>query len=141
VVTAIPDIELVPKTSASEMLVVGGDDWALTEVSEEIVAKGRGAHRCHDSAENPFPCNAMVEGRGCPLDLHDVDVVVVVRSRPETNPTFSEMGAVCGLRDGLPVVLAGMSTGSPFAPWAVKVPPDGDVVATCDQAVAEQQKP
>lgn len=138
--TATPDIEVVPKTRASEVLVVGGDDWAVSEVSEELATKGRTAHRCHDSAETPFPCNAMIPGRGCPLDQHDVDVVLVVHSRPHENPTLSDMGATCGLRDGLPVVLAGMSAGSPYSPWAVRVPADGDVVATCDHAVTDPNR-
>jgi hypothetical protein len=137
---ATADVEIVPKIKASEVLVVGGDDWAVSGVSDELAAKGRRAHRCHDSAESPFPCNAMIPGRGCPLDQNDVDVVVIVHSRPQENPTLSDMGAVCGLRDGIPVVLAGMSAGSPFATWAVKVPPDGDVVATCDRTVWERHQ-
>jgi hypothetical protein len=136
--TVTPDVEVVPKTRASEVLVVGGNDWAISEVSQELVARGRNTHRCHDSGETPFPCNAMIPGRGCPLDNHDVDVVLVVHSRPQPNPTLNEMGAICGLRDGLPVVLAGMSAGSPFASWAEKVPPDGDVLATCDKVVASE---
>jgi hypothetical protein len=64
-----------------------------------------------------------------------VDVVLNIRSRPEHQPALGEMGAICGLRDGLPLVVGGLSDMSSFGPWAEKVPPTGDIVATCDEAV------
>lgn len=130
-----PGFELRQRTRAAEILLVGGDDWALSEAAQQLVGLGRRVHRCSDRSEAPFPCNAMIEGRGCPLDQHEVDVVLAVMSRPRTEPSMAEMGAVCGLRDGIPLVIAGLSEGSPLAAWAARVPADGDIVATCDQAV------
>ena len=122
-------------TRAAEILVVGPDDWAVEDASSQLLAAGRAVHRCSESAEAPFPCNALIPGRGCPLDHHDIDVVLDIRSRPEAQPTLSEMGAICGLREGIPLVVGGMSEISGFATWARRVPTEGDIVATCDSAV------
>ena len=139
----VPEVNLTviegdpPKQAeiAAEVLVVGNDDWAIGDAASQLREAGRTVHRCSDSAEAPFPCNALIPGRGCPLDLHSVDVVLNIRSRPESQPSLSEMGAICGLRDGLPLVVGGLSDMSSFAPWADKVPPTGDIIATCDEAV------
>ena len=115
--------------------MVGADDWAVNDASSQLLAAGRTVHRCHESADSAFPCNALIPGRGCPLDHHPIDVVLDIRSRPEAQPTLAEMGAICGLRDGIPLVIGGMAEYTGFAPWSRRVPPDGDIVATCDQAV------
>lgn len=120
---------------AAEVLVVGPDDWAISDAASQLYAAGRKVHRCFESADAPFPCNALIPGAGCPLDQHPVDVVLDIRSRPGGEPTMAEMGAVCGVRDGLPLVVAGMVEISGFGPWADPVPLDGDIVATCDEAV------
>jgi hypothetical protein len=125
-------------TRAAEILVVGPDDWAVEDAASQLHAAGRTVHRCSESAEAPFPCNALIPGRGCPLDQHRIDVVLDIRSRPEAQPTLAEMGAICGLRDGIPLVVGGMSEISGFVAWAKRVPPDGDIVATCDSAVQER---
>ncbi|MGH9114302.1 MAG: hypothetical protein ACRDWW_00575 [Acidimicrobiales bacterium] len=122
-------------THAAEILVVGSDDWAIADASVRLSAAGRTVHRCSESANVPFPCNALIPGRGCPLNMHHVDVVVDIRSRPSGEPGLGEMGAVCGLRDGLPLVIAGLSEGSGLAPFGQPVPIGGDIVATCDQVV------
>jgi hypothetical protein len=122
-------------THAAEVLVVGRDDWAINDAASQLHAAGRVVHRCFESADAPFPCNALIPGRGCPLNQHQVDVVVDIRTRPGVQPTIHEMGAICGLRDGLPLVTAGISEVSGLAPWAEAVPPAGDIVSACDDAV------
>jgi len=122
---------------AAEVLVVGVDDWAIGEAGAQLQAAGRVVHRCSDSVESPFPCNALIPGRGCPLDTHEVDAVLDVHSRPRARLLSAEMGAVCGLRDGLPLVIAGISDGSMLASYAEQVPPGGDIVSTCDIAVSK----
>jgi hypothetical protein len=133
--TVVPDDPPKRKDLAAQILVVGSDDWAIGDAAAQLREAGRTVHRCFDSAEAPFPCNALIPGRGCPLDHHDVDVVLNIRSRPESQPALGEMGAICGLRDGLPLVVGGLSDMSSFSPWAERVPPAGDIVATCDEAV------
>jgi hypothetical protein len=134
-----PDLEILPgRTTAAEVLVVGSDEWAIGDAVSQLHTAGRVAHRCSDSPEAPFPCNALVPGRGCPLDQHEVDVVLDIRTRPTVEPALWEMGAICGLRDGLPLVVAGVSESSAFAPWAERVPQSGDIVSTCDEAFRKQ---
>jgi hypothetical protein len=122
---------------AAEVLVVGADDWAVNDATSQLRAAGRTVHRCSESSEAPFPCNALIPGRGCPLDRHEVDVVLNIRTRPEAQPTLAEMGAICGLRDGIPLVVAGMSEISGFSAWAERVPSAGDIVSTCDRVIQE----
>jgi hypothetical protein len=122
---------------AAEVLVVGQDDWAVHDATSQLLAAGRTVHRCSESTEAPFPCNALIPGRGCPLDRRQVDVVLNIRTRPEAQPTLAEMGAICGLRDGIPLVVAGLSEMSGFSAWAERVPPAGDIVSTCDRVVQE----
>lgn len=140
------DIEIIPagrpaRNRAEQVLVVGGDDWALDDASSQLTEAGRTVHRCCDSSDHPFPCNALIPGRGCPLNQHPVDAVLAVWSRPVAEPTMSAMGAICGLRDGLPLVVGGISDASPLSQWATRVPPVGDIVATCDQAVQAHEQP
>jgi hypothetical protein len=125
------------RTIAVEVLLVGADDWAINDAASQLHAAGRTVHRCSESAEAPFPCNALIPGRGCPLDRHEVDVVLNIRTRPEAQPTLAEMGAICGLRDGIPLVVAGMPEISGFSDWAERVPAAGDIVSTCDRVVQD----
>jgi hypothetical protein len=136
-VARLGDEDRPKRTLAAEVLVVGPDDWAINDATSQLLAAGRTVHRCSESAESPFPCNALIPGRGCPLDCHQVDVVLNIRTRPEAQPTIAEMGAVCGLRDGIPLVVAGMSEMSGFSAWAELVPLAGDIVTTCDRVVEE----
>lgn len=122
-------------TKAAQVLVVGSEEWAIADAAAQLRAAGRKVHRCSDSAAAPFPCNAMIPGRGCPLDNHPVDVVLDIRSKADAEPALSEMGAVCGLRDGLPLVIGGLADMSPFAEFGEKIPSRGDVVSSCDDAV------
>jgi hypothetical protein len=68
-----------------------------------------------------------------------VDVVLNVRTRPEAQPTLAEMGAICGLRAGLPLVVGGMPRPTGFSAWAERVSPAGDIVSTCDRVVRSAQ--
>ena len=133
-IEVIQEVPLKPRV-ADHVLLVGGEDWAMADVTSQLHAAGRTVHRCCDSASAPFPCNAMVPGRSCPLDHEEVDVVLVIRSRPLVEPSLADMGAVCGIRDGLPIVVAGLSEDSGFGPWAEEVAQAGDIVATCDEIV------
>jgi hypothetical protein len=126
---------------AGDVLVVGTDDWAIGEAVSKLVAAGRRAHQCSDSVEAPFPCHALVTGRGCPLDRYPVAAVLDVHSRPRARLPLSEMGAVCGLRAGLALVVGGLAGESILSPWAHHVPVDGDIVSACDRAVAEGRNP
>ncbi|MGH8992513.1 MAG: hypothetical protein ACRDYV_01125 [Acidimicrobiia bacterium] len=103
----------------TSVLVVGTDDWAVEQVSATLSEAGCQILTCHPPGEPVFPCNALVEGRTCPLDA-GFSVVVTVRARPVDQPIPGELGVICGLHAGAPLVIAGMSARNPFLPWAAR---------------------
>jgi hypothetical protein len=120
------------------VLVVGTDDWAV-EQAAEVLADGRcEVARCHEPGEPTFPCNLLHPERGgCPLD--SVDVVVDVRATAHPAPAPGETGAICALRAGQPLVLAGIAAGNPFAGVeAASVGPGGDLRQACADVVGER---
>lgn len=118
------------------VLVVGTDDWAIDQASSVLEAAGHRSARCHESGEPTFPCNAFLPGRTCPLRLR-LDAVLSVRSRPVPSPAPGEMGVVCALRDGEPLVVAGMSDHNPFATCTTTaVDRHGDIPSACERAVS-----
>jgi hypothetical protein len=119
------------------VLVVGTDDWAVEQAVARLAEAGHPVLTCHPLGDPAFPCNAMVDGRTCPLDV-GFEAVVSIRARHTDSPSFGEMGAVCGLRAGATLVLAGMTRRSPFGPWASVVVEGGDLVASVDQALASR---
>jgi hypothetical protein len=91
---------------------------------------------CHEPGEPAFPCNALIEGRTCPLDA-GFDVVATVRARASAAPVQAEFGVVCALRAGVPLVVAGLAPERPFGPWAAAtVGQDEDLVSACRDVAA-----
>jgi hypothetical protein len=114
------------------VLVVGTDDWAIEQSATELEAGGCLVLRCHEPGEPAFPCNALIEGRTCPLDV-GFDVVVAVRARPLSTPSQAELGVVCALHAGAPLVVAGVGSDRLFGPWAAAtVEQGGDVLTACE---------
>ena len=120
----------------AEVLVVGTEEWSIAAAARELSEAGHVVHRCCDTVERPFPCNALVPGRGCPLDTSAVRVVLDVRGRPHGAVGLDEVGAICGLRAGLPLVLAGFHAASPLAAFATLVPDAGTVASTVELATS-----
>lgn len=90
--------------------------------------------RCSGSHLRPFPCVGM-DGN-CPLD-GSVDVAVVVHDRPTADFHPGEVGVVCALRDGIPVVTAGNGAFAPFRNEATVVAAGvSDLPAACERAIA-----
>lgn len=120
---------------ALTVLVVGTDDWAIEQAAASLEASGHRAARCHEPGSASFPCNAFLPGHTCPLTL-GLDAVVSVRSRPVPSPTPGEVGVVCALRDGQPLIVAGLSRQNPFAACTTRlVDHDGDISTACEDAV------
>lgn len=116
---------------AKSVLVVGTDQWAVEQAASQLRAAGRAVMRCHDPGEAAFPCNALIAGRRCPLDV-GVDVVLDVRARPVSPPPLDEFGAVCALHAGVPLVVAGVACDGGFGPWAVETARGNELVSACD---------
>ena len=118
------------------ILVVGTDDWATDQSAAVLESSGHRVLRCHEPGEPAFPCNALISGRTCPLDVR-FDVVLTARARPTPAPEQGEMGVICALHDSAPLVTSGISENNPFSPWAsVTVGKDGDLAEACEAAAA-----
>jgi len=124
----VPDV-------ARSVLVVGTDDWAVEQTAAQLAEAGHGVLTCHPPGQPAFPCNAMVEGRTCPLDV-GFAVAVTVRARPVDTPAPGEMGVICAIRAGAPLVIAGMGSRNPFQPWAARAVGPDDSLPTVVAEVA-----
>jgi hypothetical protein len=119
------------------VLVVGTDDWAIEQSAAALEEAGFGILRCHQPGEPAFPCNALIEGRTCPLEV-GFDVVATVRARPLDTIAPGELGVVCALRTGVPLVAAGVAPERPFGPWAaITVEQGGELVEACEKVAGE----
>jgi hypothetical protein len=119
------------------VLVVGTDDWAIEQSATSLEEAGFAVLRCHEPGEPAFPCNAFIEGRTCPLDV-GFDVVATVRARPLDTVAPGELGVICALRRGIPLVAAGVAPERPFGPWAaVTVEQGGELVGACDKVAGQ----
>ena len=93
--------------------------------------------RCTEGRDAEFPCRGA--GGSCPLD-GSVDVAVVVHDRPSVDLAPGEVGVVCALRDGVPVVVAGNHTQSAYVAQCRAVAADlDDIPAACARAITAAQ--
>lgn len=119
------------------VLVVGTDDWAIEQSAAALEDAGFGVLRCHEPGEPEFPCNALITGRTCPLEV-GFDMVATVRARPLDTMAPGELGVVCALRNGIPLVAAGVAPERLFGPWAaVTVEQGGELVTACEKVAGE----
>jgi hypothetical protein len=119
------------------VLVVGTDDWAIEQSAAALEDAGFGILRCHEPGEPEFPCNALITGRTCPLEV-GFDMVATVRARPLDTMAPGELGVVCALRHGIPLVAAGVAPERLFGPWAaVTVEQGGELVTACEKVAGE----
>jgi hypothetical protein len=104
----------------ARVLVVGAATPATDMVAEELAAANFEILRCVEPGRPAFPCAGLRRG-SCPLDVErPVDVAVAVRTRAHPRPRLAELGALCALRDRIPLVIAGTSVLNPFEPWAAE---------------------
>ena len=130
---ALPDPSAASPGSVERprVLVVGADDWAVAQAIRVLELGGIETLTCHDLGAPALPCNALVKGRTCPLDV-GFDAVVCVRSWVGSQTSPGDTGVICSLRTGRPLILAGVGSEHPLAPWAdCIVAPDGDLVSAC----------
>lgn len=120
----------------TNILVTGTEGWAVDHTARALGAAGFTVGTCHDEGSPVFPCRGLGGDGRCPID-DGVDLVVTVRAHPLPQPTRREVGVICGLRAGLPLVVAGSTVLNPFADHATAVVEglDGDeLVAACERA-------
>jgi hypothetical protein len=140
VVRGRPNADESAQAAPDAVLVVGTDDWGIQQAVDQLEAAGLRALTCHPPGEPAFPCNALVEGRTCPLDV-GFGLVVTIRARPDAVPAQGEMGVICALQRKVPLVTAGMVGRNPFAPWAVwALGRSDDLVAVVRAALGERAR-
>lgn len=120
------------------VLVVGTDDWAIEQSAAALSAAGHEPLRCHDAGTPAFPCNALLPGRRCPLDI-GVAAVVTSRARPVSTPTLSETGVTCALRAHVPLVVTGIADRGPFKKLAARVVTEQGHVAAAVEDVSQHE--
>jgi len=120
-------------------LVVGTDEWAADQAAGALRRGGVEVLRCHHPGDPDFPCNAFISGRVCPLDA-GFDVVVTARARSSPKPESGEMGVICALRTGHPMVVAGVIAGHPFASVTAGEVPEGGNLLEAVAAASESER-
>ena len=102
-------------------------------VADALSTAGYDIVRCSEVGSPAFPCSGA--GGSCPLD-GSIDVAVVVHDRTAADLAVGEVGVVCAFRDGIPVVLAGNNTQTPFGGRCDAVAADvADIADACRRAV------
>jgi hypothetical protein len=111
-----------------------GPTTDVTTIGADLAAAGYDVVRCSPATGPSFPCVGV---RGtCPLDA-TIDVAVVVHDDPTRDLGPAEVGVVCALRDGVPLVLTGSGAPISFTGLVDAVAVGrADVVAACERAVA-----
>jgi hypothetical protein len=120
-----------------KILITEQRPGAATEVAQRLGAAGHTLTYCHSPEPDDAPCVAFGATGRCPLA--DLDVAVVVDARMDRAAfTDAEFGAVCALRHGTPLVVAGPVPDEDASPWrdADVRCKSADVVAACNQAAS-----
>jgi hypothetical protein len=124
--------------SGLNILLVEGQPGSGAADAAQLTEAGNQVFRCFpetwgtDRRRHPFVCTGVSEG-SCPLE-HGVDVALVVRPHPTARPSGLEAGALCALRQGVPLVERGAETFDPYEPW-IDGRVNGDVVRACERAI------
>jgi hypothetical protein len=116
------------------VLVLESQPGVGLPVVERLRDGGHEIVRC-DAPDRSVPCRGVIVGEHCPLDRR-VDVAVLVQ---EPGTTWVEHGAICAMRDRVPVVEV---TGHPDLPSPTPgvtavVRADDDIVAACRRVAAD----
>lgn len=119
-----------------KILITEQRPGSATVVAQRLGAAGHTLTYCH-APDGEATCVALSKGGRCPLA--DVDVSVVVDARADTaDMTDSEFGAICAIRHGTPLVVAGPVPNPDLSPWreADRRCDPRDVVAACEEATS-----
>jgi hypothetical protein len=120
------------------VLVVESEAHAGDPAREALGKAGHTVLRCHEAGVPAFPCNGLIEGKGCPFDNAIVDVVLDVRPHRRAQPAPLEDGVSCALKAHVPVVVAGSAWLNPYGEYASNfVASDADdvtIVDACEHA-------
>ena len=119
-----------------KILITEQRPGSAAEVAQRLGAAGHIPTYCH-APDREETCVGLSKGGRCPLA--DVDVPVVVDARSDAaDMTDSEFGAICAIRHGTPLVVAGPVPNPDLSPWreADRRCDPRDVVAACEEATS-----
>ena len=108
--------------------------------SQALVAAGHEITSCHRNG-SAFPCRGIGASPECPIEAEGVDVALLVRSLPGSQPTAREDGVRCALRRHIPLVIAGEVDQSPYSSMATAVETDLDRAPAAVEAAAAAPLP
>lgn len=120
-------------TRTLDVLVIESRLHAADESVRALETAGHTVLRCQGDLAD-FPCRGLLVADDCPL-AHEPDVALVVRPRLDPHTTPREVGVVCAVRAGIPLVEFGPEHLDPYEPWLTRRVRDGDVVAACEAGV------
>jgi len=121
-------------TDELNVLLLESEPGAALVARDELETAGHRVRYCHEPGGAAFPCNALLDGRTCPLEGEAIDVALDVRRYPRSQPTLREDGVMCALREHIPVVIAGAPAMSPYADYAsATLDRNFDVVETVER--------
>jgi hypothetical protein len=110
------------------VLVVEGSPGAAATARATLTEAGHEVTACHNGGP-VFPCHGLGGGPGCPLERGGgVDVVMLVRDQPGSQPTVTEDGVRCALRRHVPLAVAGIVDDNPYSEFAAAIAPGFDDV-------------
>ncbi|WP_067479036.1 hypothetical protein [Actinomadura hibisca] len=96
-----------------------------------LATEGHDVDFCHPPGDASWPCAGLTARNRCPLLASKVDVVVDVRIDGGAFTT-QEMGAICAMHHGTPLLVAGpVPPGSPLADGALFACRPDSVTAAC----------
>lgn len=95
------------------VLVLESEPGVAAYPIDQLEHAGHQVARCHDADAPAFPCDAMIEGRECPLDDGPISVALIVgadrKGEDEAHDFADHDGARCAARRHVPIVVAGSS--------------------------------
>lgn len=116
------------------VLVVGSVPVSAQSATAELETAGHEVLRCHEESGPAFPCAALTDGDGCPLEGEPVDVVLDVHDARTTAPSAYEDGVACAIRQHVPIVVVSDGT-HPYERWSTRqVSSASDVARACEAA-------
>lgn len=120
-----------------KIMVLESDPGAADQAIHDLTGAGHVALRCHDRDAPAFPCRGVADQSTCPLRSEVVDVALVVRAHPRSEPGREQDGARCALLHRVPLVVAGPAVLDPYADFEARtVEHPGALVEVCEDVAA-----
>lgn len=95
------------------VLLIESEPGSGVDDAIELTRRNHQVFRCYHDGDTL--CAGITRG-ACPLDA-SIDVALIERDGAASAPTAFETGAVCAIRQGVPLVERGSLDNDPYGPW------------------------